>query len=612
MEAKTGQKGKFTLAKGWSAFGVTPAPITHTENVPVSQIAAEMGFTVEQSFNGDFALVALKAKGADWAQKQKEFEAKTGLSAAGPVKEKPSQSAGTKVFIPYDKTAFAKATVQKTWVEQPPAPGSDVTPPSPKTPNYFPEHEPALPLTTTYEDLSKVQTASLGEAGKMYPSDGTGVENNNITVQRIFDSKTGKTKYAVNFKLRPELWSTLANAGTAGTYSWFQGKYDKSKDAIVSSDRYGMFSLPTRKVQTAAGELHYSVGTPPNTYDPKKSSNTEGYSANNWAHMGAVLAEVELNEGEDITDKLKGLLDQMQPGLGEKVFRKPAPEDAEVSKLARVVWSQLPKLAQKLKPTDFTLANLQKIAADNKIPKEYLDAQETEVFPGYRSYVVPGRWKSKKMTLPDGSPKVRFMLTSSNTPSNIVKNLANGPGPLSQTMRLQSGVGLGNGQSMDSDRTSGGAEQSMWRMVTASKGGYSLDDGMICGNVSGTYRYLIPPDELDRLDTVHYLGDAYGNMSGQGNGSPYWANRKSLEDAVTAEQDGPQGSSEVDFRKGVSSKRVLRVLCSTESERKAVLDEAKKQGVTEFNGIPVEDFVVATGSRSMEDIYQQFVKPMGY
>jgi hypothetical protein len=265
-----------------------------------------------------------------------------------------------------------------------------------------------------------------------------------------------------------------------------------------------------------------------------------------------------------------------------------------------------------MKPEDFTLANLEQLAKTHA-PKDVIkNTVATEVFPGYRSYVAPGRWKSKDMLLKDGTPKVRFMLTSSSTPANIVKNLAFGPGPICQTERLASGVGLGNGQSMSADRKSGGSEQSMWRLITASKSKNSLTSGIISGNVSGPYRYLIPPDELDRLDAIHYGGDAFGNMSGQGNGAELWLDRQPLENAVSKEQNSPKPSSEVDFRKGVSSKRVLRVLCSTEAQRKAVLDEAKKQGVTEFNGIPVEDFVVAVGNRSMEDIYQEFVKPMGY
>jgi len=613
MMAKTGKKGKFTFSGGWAVEGALPPPITHTSTESASAIASAAGLEVLPSTD-DPTKVVLKIAGQDWKTKQADFEAKAGVTSSGAIKEKPSKSVGVKVFVPYDKATFEKAGITKTWVEQPPA-ISAKTAPSPKNPAYFPTHAPALPLTTRYADMKEVATTTLGSGGKMYPSDGLAVENNNLSIIRNVDAKTGVIKHVVSFKLRPEVWGSLGKAGAAGQYSWPVGKFDPTQDAVAVTSR-SSFSIPTRTVGSGSDVLHYSSGSPsnPNSFDPT----TNKLSAADWGNMGFVQAEITLAPGEDITAKLGKLLDTLQPGLSAKVLHEPAPEDAEITKLARVVWSQLPKIALALKPDEFTVKNLKKLIADNNVPTEYLDAQEVELFDGYKSYVVPGRWKSKDMLLPDGSPKVRFMLTSAKTPLNIVKNLSGvGPGPASQTKRLDLGIGLGNGDSMDQDRSSGGSEQSMWRMITESKSAYSLTATMVSGVVTGPYRYLIPPDEMDRLDTIHYNADSFGNMGGsQGHAASqtlkYWTGRKKLEDAVEHEQEHPSGSAEVDFRKGVAGSRVLRVLCANEEQRRAVLDEAKAQGVTHLNGIPVEDFVIATGSRTMEDIYQQFVKPMGY
>jgi hypothetical protein len=609
MEAKTGKKGKYTFAGGWTPDGALPPPITHTSTESASAIASAAGLEVLPSTD-DPTKVVLKIAGQDWKTKQADFEAKAGVTSSGTIKEKPSKSVDVKVFVPYDKATFEKAGITKTWVEQPPAPSSALAP-SPKKPTVFPTHAPALPYETTFNDLNNVQSAKIGSAGKTYPTDGDAVENNSLLVNRVV-GKDGKTKFVVSFKLRPEHWGPLMNAGTPGNYAWPQGSFDPTVDAIkqtgLSSDssNYEPFSLPVRVVSKGADRLHLST-TGSVSPDGKLSSGQD------WGHMGQVQAEIELEPGQTLPEKLTALLDQMKPGLGAQVIRPPTAEDAEITKLARVVWSQLPEKAQKLKPSDFTVAGLKKILAAGKVPDAFLAAQESEVFPGYKSYVVPGRWKSPAMTLPDGSPKVRFMLTSSATPMNIIKNLSGkGPGPASQTQRLHLGIGLGKGASMTADRQSGGSEQSMWRLVTQSKGHGTLESSIIKGNTSNPYRYLIPPDELDRLDTVHYLGDSYGNLGGNGSGKSYWNDRKPLEEAVSSEQDSPLGSTEVDFRKGVAANRVLRVLCSTEAERKAGIAEAAKQGVTHLNGIPVEDFFVATGNRSMEDIYQQFVKPMGY
>ena len=50
----------------------------------------------------------------------------------------------------------------------------------------------------------------------------------------------------------------------------------------------------------------------------------------------------------------------------------------------------------------------------------------------------------------------------------------------------------------------------------------------------------------------------------------------------------------------------------TESSRKEVIEEFKKEGFHEVNGVPVEDFVINAGNKTVKHIYDTYVKPAGF
>ena len=77
--------------------------------------------------------------------------------------------------------------------------------------------------------------------------------------------------------------------------------------------------------------------------------------------------------------------------------------------------------------------------------------------------------------------------------------------------------------------------------------------------------------------------------------------------------DGGSGSShEVIFIRGLHPKKILRVVCKSESERTNVISECLTEGIKEHNGVPIEDFIVAEPTFKLSVVYEKYVKPAGF
>jgi hypothetical protein len=157
------------------------------------------------------------------------------------------------------------------------------------------------------------------------------------------------------------------------------------------------------------------------------------------------------------------------------------------------------------------------------------------------------------------------------------------------------------GASFSADIRTGSADSSICRVATQSGSSSSFS-----GTGSGMFQAILHPSVLDRLDCYMHLSDMFGVCSPHE--SSAWKQRKTVEEQVKSVQSYFKSSNEISFRKGVHKKQIVRIRATSESYRRNLITAAQEQGMSEINGVPVEDFVVVAGS--LGDAYTKYVKPL--
>ena len=620
---KTGEKGRFSFATGWLAEGAKPVPIIKTVKKTATEGANEANVKIrpwktkdaDGNTTEDDTKQAIKY-GAGGLPAVQAFLTKFGLTPLGPAIEKKSSDGSTKFLLPMSKAAIESAFVseQVTITPDEQASDADKIAPHSGTPAYFPSHAPARPIAQSFKDINDAKTAKLGLVGRAYPTDGPALwgSTGTLNVKRV-QSPTGVTKLMVTFKLRDAVviegktygYKNLLQSGTGVEHGCWIGTYDAATDSNFQAKDT---SLDISAREWSDGKHKLRMLTDEHSY---------------WSLAGTCIAELELGPDEKLTDVVQGLLDKASPGLGAAVLHEPTAEDREVQRLHQILFSAAPALERALKPQHFTVAELTAMAKLAKVPKAYFEATETEVQPGIKSFFVPDRWK----TFPkdeNGEPVLRFLETSASTPKFIIQALRDS-GPSSINQRVLSGTAKAGGpagSSPEPDLASGGAQVGMWRLITANSAKQSLFHSNNKGNVSGKFKYILSAEELDRLDSMSFPGDAYGSF-GKGSGSDEWNTRKTTEEIIKKreaasvkamksydDKEDACRSNETDFFNGVPASRVLRIVAENEYDRVELIKEAYKQKFTSVNGVPIEDFVVVENGPA-QAIYDKYVKPMG-
>jgi hypothetical protein len=368
---------------------------------------------------------------------------------------------------------------------------------------------------------------------------------------------------------------------------------------------------------------------------------TSEYASRNW-----MIADVYPDEGETLTQALKRTIGMASPTLADKLTKTPTEADIERVKLSSLLWSKAPQLADKTdtrkisldaikeklkeayvlnaalpllkqnppkKPSAYNPNYMTDIQIDRStvssadIAVKYLkqagnsdtdvdqlvkkaeadalkDASSVvleETSNGHISPVLPGRLSSIA-----GSPK--FLNVSVTSQADVIVDQILGA-TISRAQRLLQGNYNGTA-SGTTDFSTGGGDY-----IFSNLGGAN-SNYTDWGNV----RMMFDPSEADRLDIFCYTTDGYGVTKED---SATWKNRPTVEDVGT-------GAQEVMLRRGINSRKLLRVGVPTQALRNEVLSLLQSKGVTKVNGISVEDLVIANASTS--ELYQQTIKPAGY
>lgn len=581
-EKRTKQKGTFTFDSGWIPEGTQAKPKTKIVTQSGADYAQVRGIKVRDFEKNDGTKdptkITLKIPKSSGSSDLEDTLKELGVTPLGEIKQ-----GGNNYLVYVSRAEFEASKITKEVIIEDPKNGKLA--PHAGSPSYYPAIPLPAPADPNVEELKKTaDSKSLGIHGQRINLDGGAVESQVAKVKRMKDSSG--IFYMVHFKLRRPTWEKI-KGGTDSSFGLFQGDYDEKTDTLTESGSSPAISMPTKKWDVGDNELYLARGNAP------------------WSYMGGVYTKIRPKAGQSVESALAELLDAAKPGLSKQVLRVPTAEEREVSKLSRLLWNVAPQSSDeqdKLPESERTVSNLMTRLKQSGISDDDIaNMREVEFLPGHSTYVIPGRWKKLAKTS-SGQPAVRYLQFSASTPSRIVSQVKNGL--LGIHERALTGQAY-FGASASADVATGCADGCTIRLITQSGDGHKVSDGW------GTYQIIIAPDECDRLDVHMFSGDTYGctNPNHATYGDTY-EGRKSLAGAIQQQQDSYSSSAEIVTRRGVSSKKFVRIGADSEPLRQQLIAELKKEGITEVNGVPVEDFVVVPGTKG--DMYKQYVQPLGF
>ena len=172
--------------------------------------------------------------------------------------------------------------------------------------------------------------------------------------------------------------------------------------------------------------------------------------------------------------------------------------------------------------------------------------------------------------------------------------LVENSGMWSNKTKLLNGI-VGNSGSLSMDIASGGVNSVFTRLANKSQsGGW----GWKCYGP----KMIFKKDVLRRADWYSWTGDAFGSM----NANNQQAGNVSKNRKESYKNKGD--NNEVNFEDGLSFQHLAGVTVNNDSEKTVMVNYLKGQGVTEFNGIPLEDFIVNINNTTDRELVVSKVK----
>lgn len=574
----TGGAGSFSFAGGWDS-GVDTGPTKKKIKTSAKEEAKKRGIQEKPFVNQDKSIddtkIALRVPKTESADVLEKFAKEFGLKPLGKV------TGGYYHLLFLDKKAYEAAKGEFEIEVESPSKGAK---PQPDQPHYFPDNpKVATPkVTPNAGEVQKLHELHLSRHGRRFSSDGAMVEGNCAKAKKYIGAD-GKPYYLFHFKLRKPTWGPLKSKGKSGTFSFPHGKYDAAQDAIAETGGH-VDSVSTRQWGTSGGsELHLATGS------------------DKYAYMGSVYARVRPKPGQTPAEALAELLDEVKPGFSKEVLRNPTAEEQELARLGKLFWTLDPHGSDAMDDAgegERTIPNLKaKLKKLGVTDEDLASIEEQEVLPGYSTHVMKGRWKK----LAKG--KLKFLEHGIEGVDNLMSVLQTGL--LGIHERNLHGI-THTGASYESDVGSGSGDGVLVQPVCESGlGGPVTSQGW-----SKLYQAIIAPDVMDRLDTYTHPSDHFGACK---RGDHRWEGRKPDDQQFASLAGHHSSGAETSFRRGVPVGKILRITVRNASTRNDLIKTAKKRGIQEVNGVPIDDFIVVAGDDvPMKDIYEKYVKPLGY
>jgi hypothetical protein len=398
--------------------------------------------------------------------------------------------------------------------------------------------------------------------------------NDQVRVHRV-RYPDGKEYYEVTGQLRDTsgledmTFEEFQFEDAAGTqfshYSYKQQTYDKETGAIIKT-----------------GESFAQLGG--------RSATTPGGSKVNVVDDSAKEAmhghfKVKIEVGADVELELAGAFAAMGLDPAE-ALAEPTDEDERLfikTELLRSFggakeWRHPQKHYRNEKGLDARLKSL-------GVSKEVIESAEIRAGFNGKHVVHVVDFDDKSARIDAGC---EFAYIGVNGLDSVFARIKEGEGFWSNRTKWDSGV-KGSSSSLSSDHNGGGTSVSFARMGNVNADG---DDwGFKC---SGP-KFILHPRVFERCDWIGFNGDAYG----------HWATGSSPQRQQA--YNNKESSNEVDFEDGVSPRDLAGVTVNTQADKKQLMGWLENEGITEVNGIPLEDFIVVHGSNNRSQIPEKMV-----
>ena len=576
-EEKHGESGDFTFDEGWITDAEKGSKQYVTKTFSAKQAILELGdlglkeyphdpskgaHPSDEPANPDWTVIKISQSISE--EKLGEFLEEFGVELVKPIFQGPEKHIA---FV--TKASFAAGTATKK------IPVSEAFAGTPEKPKYWPDVVVPPPAEGNVEVLKDLNDKELGRHGKRITSDGSALEGQTSKVAR-WQKPDGTFFYRMAFKLRKKQWSHL-KGGTSDSYSFHHGVYDKEIDAYVEKGAVSDTAQGKRWNLNAGGvDVSVFIAT-----DREK-----------YAYMGATFVHMP-GTVKNPHKVAVAALNSVRKGLGTTVFKPLGKEDEEVTRLSRVLWALAPQKADALTEEQRTVPHLTKLLSKLTTKKDMERVKSKEVFPGYHTFTQEGRWKD----LGDGA--VRFLFNGIKSQEAALSIMQTGlMGIIERNL-----AGIAKfGASYPSDVGSGSGDGILARVVTES--GFST--AFSAHFAAGAFQVIIHPKVLDRLDVYMHPSDEFGRCRPT---DTAWKDRLTVGERVEKLSKYYQTGNEISLRKGVHPEYLLRLVTSSEPQRKALIAAAVNAGIEKVNGVPISDYIAVC--TNMGEAHKRYVAPLG-
>lgn len=576
-EDKYGEPGDFTFDEGWITDAEKGSKQYVTKTFSAKQAMHELGDLGLKEYphdptqgenpsdepgNPDWTVLKINKEISE--EKLGEFLEEFGVELVKPIFSGPQKH----IAIVTKKSLASGQATKKI-------PVSEAFAGTPEKPKYWPDVVVPPPAEPNVDQLEDLSGKALGKHGKRITSDGGALEGQTSKVAR-WQAPDGSFYYRMAFKLRKKQWSYL-KGGTADTYSFQHGVYDKEIDAYVEKGSVSD-TAKGKRWNLSAGGVDASVFV-------ATGSTKYAYMGATFVHMPATVKNPK--------KVAVAALNSVKKGLGTAIFKPLSPEDEEVLRLSRLLWAIAPKKADALTEDQRTVPQLTSLLSKLTTKKDVERVKPKEVFPGYHTFVQEGRWKDL------GGGAIRFLFNGISSQEAALSVMQTGLMGIIE--RNLAGIPAFGG-SYSQDVASGSGDGILARVVTES----GFDHGFSSHSFSGAYQVIIHPKAVDRLDTYMYNGDTFGRCRAD---AQAWQNRKTVGERVKQLSKSYHTGNEISLRKGVHPEYLLRLVTSSEPKRKALIAAAVNVGIEKINGVPISDYIVVC--TNLGDAYKRYVEPLG-
>lgn len=436
---------------------------------------------------------------------------------------------------------------------------------APATPAVkHPKVEGITQLGEAMEDFDVVLDKK-GARGVSLISDSAALEGMQTNLRKI--TVDGREGYELSGKLTNARWvdankQIVAATSNSGDWQFQQvtGTIDYTQPVVnftaLSPKRY---QIPTRYVRN--GDDILVLAGKDCTNDAR-------------AMMGEFNIRVFASNGKDAARQAQALLSQMQL---DDIVADVDPAALERYKKMRLIWQNDPALAAKLDPVKSSDSAIQSALTKLGITQQRVDKVHLrEVSEGYFTLIDNGMEDVAK------AKGVAYVWSGVGTNATGIANILESGEMLCSTQRLKRGI-FGSGASVSSDIRSGGAENVFTRIAMKGQIGKQSYGSSFAGDGA---RFVFDKKVLCRTDWYAFTGDEFGTTV-----PSTFDSRLGAASHFDELNNYYHSSNECMFRKSLSLKDLTGINCDTDSLRSDLIDELRRRGIREINGVKIEDFI---------------------